>query len=154
MIATLVARTYAADRLRTWIARRLGRERTRSSRSDASHGGAGRSNLPWTGGGSDLRGLPRRERYGLTARSQFGKQQMVMERRQFCGNLESDYRRRAEAEAISQPNAPHGRNTTHLRAGVRAGCIRLEPQPSAGCAHTMMPGERLLFSEARATERF
>ena len=45
--------------------------------------------------------------YGFTARSQSDQRQMVMERRQFCGNPESDHQWRSTTEAISQPDAAH-----------------------------------------------
>lgn len=77
-----------------------------------------------------MRGLPWRKRYGFTSRPKPGQRQMVVERRQSCGNLESDYRRRAATQAISQPDAPHGRNTTHHSTGIGSCRIRLEHQPS------------------------
>ena len=55
---------------------------------------------------------------------------MVVERRQSCGNLESYYRRCAATQAISQPAASHGRNTTHHSTGIGSCRIRLEHQSS------------------------
>jgi site-specific DNA recombinase len=96
-----------------------------------------------------VRGLPWRERYGFTSGTKPGKRQMVVERRQPGGNLESDYQRCAATQAISQPDAPHGRNTTHQPAGIGGGRIRVEHRSSAvfkrqltTAADLLLPGKR------------
>jgi hypothetical protein len=110
--------------------RGCGCERPGSRWSDAGNGGAWRSCLPRESGRSGVRGLPWRERYGFTSGTKSGERQMVVERRQSCGNLESDYRRGVATQAVSQPDAAHGRDAAHHGTGSGSCRIRVEHRSS------------------------
>ena len=81
-------------------------------------------------GGASCTGCHGANGTGSTLGPDLDEKRVDVERRQFCWDFESHHRRRTASQAISQPDATHGRSATLRYSGVRAGCLCMGSQPS------------------------